>query len=186
MHYLFSFFFFYFLQYWILFSPPDISKTEHHFSFHSAASFFLQLLFIACALSQQNIGHLQNWKLIFWCHIFLPLCTDSLLTHSVKNSSLQCRIPQFDSWVGKIPWRRDRLAIPVFLAFPCGSDGKESTYNMVGLGWITGFGKSPGEGKGYPLQSGLENSMDFTVHGSSKSWTQLSDFHFHFSLFMWF
>ena len=179
-------FFFSFLQYWTLFSPPDISKTEHHFSFHSAASFFLQLLFIACALSQQNIGHLQNWKLIFWCHIFLPLCTDSLITHSVKNSSLQCRIPQFDSWVGKIPWRRDRLAIPVFLAFPCGSDGKESTYNMGGLGWITGFGKSPGEGKGYPLQSVLENSMDFTVHGSSKSWTQLRDFHFHFSLFMWF
>ena len=30
---------------------------------------------------------------------------------------------------------------------------------------IPGLGKSPGEGKGYPLQySGLENSMDCTAH----------------------
>ena len=36
-------------------------------------------------------------------------------------------------------------------------------------------------GIGYPLQcSGLENSMDFIVHGVTKSRTQLSDFHFHF------
>ena len=38
-----------------------------------------------------------------------------------------------------------------------------------------------GEGNSYPLQySGLENSMDFIVHGVTKSWTQLSDFYFHF------
>ena len=27
----------------------------------------------------------------------------------------------FDSWVGKIRWRRDRLPTPVFLSFPCRS-----------------------------------------------------------------
>ena len=44
---------------------------------------------------------------------------------------------------------------------------------------IPGSGRSPGEGKGYPLQySGLENSMDHIVHGVSKSQMQLSDFHF--------
>ena len=32
--------------------------------------------------------------------------------------------------------------------------------------------------------SGLENSMDSIVHGITKSRTQLSDFHFHFSIFM--
>ena len=38
---------------------------------------------------------------------------------------------------------------------------------------------SPGEGKGYPLQySGLENSMDCTVHGVTKSCTWVRDFHF--------
>ena len=35
---------------------------------------------------------------------------------------------------------------------------------------LPGLGRSPGEGKGYPLQySGLENSMDCMVHGATKS-----------------
>ena len=63
--------------------------------------------------------------------------------------------------------------------FPCGSTGKESTRNAGDLGLIPGLARSPGEGKGYPLQySGLDNSMDCVVHGVAKSWTQLSDFHF--------
>ena len=45
---------------------------------------------------------------------------------------------------------------------------------MGDLGLIPGLGRSPGEGKDYPLQySGLENSMDYTVHGVSKSRTRL-------------
>ena len=37
---------------------------------------------------------------------------------------------------------------------------------MGDLGSIPGLGRSPGEGKGYPLQhSGLENSKDYVVHG---------------------
>ena len=64
--------------------------------------------------------------------------------------------------------------------FPCGSAGVESACNVGDLGSILGLGRSLGEGKGYPLQhSGLENSMDCIVHGVAKSWTQLSDFHFH-------
>ena len=63
--------------------------------------------------------------------------------------------------------------------FPCGSAGKESTCNVGVLGLIPGLGRSPGEGKGYPLQySGLEKSMNCIVHGVTKSWTRLSDFHF--------
>ena len=61
-----------------------------------------------------------------------------------------------------------------------GSAGKESVSNAGDLGSIPGLGRSPGEGNGYPLQySGLENSMDCTVHGVTKSQIQLSDFHFH-------
>ena len=60
----------------------------------------------------------------------------------------------------------------------CGSVGKESACNAGHLGSIPGLERSPGEGKGYPLQySGLENSMDCIVHGVSKSWTWLSNFH---------
>ena len=59
----------------------------------------------------------------------------------------------------KIPWRRDRIPTPVFLGFPCSSAGKESACNVGDMGSIPGLGRSPGEGKGYPLQySGLENS----------------------------
>ena len=65
------------------------------------------------------------------------------------------------------------------MSFPCGSAGKESACNVGDLGLIPGLGRSPGEGKGYPLQySGLENSMDHVVHGVTKSRTQLSDFNF--------
>ena len=67
--------------------------------------------------------------------------------------------------------------------FPDSSVGKESTCNAGDPCSITGLGRSIQEGIGYPLQySGLENSMDCTVHGVTKSWTRLSDFHFHFSL----
>ena len=51
-------------------------------------------------------------------------------------------------------------------AFPCDPAGKESASNARDLGSIPGLGRSPGEGKGYPLQySGQENSMDYIVHG---------------------
>ena len=62
--------------------------------------------------------------------------------------------------------------------FPDSSAGKESACNAGDLGSIPGLGRSPGEGKGYPLQySGLENSMDCIVYGVAKSPTRLSDFH---------
>ena len=49
---------------------------------------------------------------------------------------------------------------------------------------IPGLGRSPGEGKGYPLQdSGLESSVDCRVYGVTKSRTRLSDLHFTHCLF---
>ena len=65
--------------------------------------------------------------------------------------------------------------------FPGGSDGKASAYSVGDLGSIPGWGRSPGEGNGNPLQySCLENSMDggawwATPHGVAKSRTRLSD-----------
>ena len=41
----------------------------------------------------------------------------------------------------------------------------ESACNAGDLGLILGLGRSPGEGKGYPLQySGLENFMDSIIN----------------------
>ena len=67
------------------------------------------------------------------------------------------------------------------LGFPGSSDSKEFARNAGDPGLIPGLGRSPGEGNDYPLQySCLENSMDrgawqTTVHGVTKSQTQLSD-----------
>ena len=65
----------------------------------------------------------------------------------------------------------------MFLGFPCGSAGKESACTAGDLGSIPGLGRSPGEGKGHPLQySGLENSVNCIVLGVTKSRTQLTYF----------
>ena len=58
--------------------------------------------------------------------------------------------------------------------FPGSPDGKVSACNAGDPGLIPGFGRSPGEGKGYPLQySGLQNPMhrgtwQATVHGVAR------------------
>ena len=62
--------------------------------------------------------------------------------------------------------------------FPAGSAGKESARSAGDLGLISGLGRSPGEGKGYPLQySSLKNFIDCIVHEATKNQTCLSDFH---------
>ena len=98
----------------------------------------------------------------------------SLVTQLAKN--LLARQESY-SWVGKIPWRRDRLPTAIFLGFPGGSGGKESTFNAGDMDSIPGLGRSPGGGHGNPLPySCLENPMDrgawqATVRGVSKSAT---------------
>ena len=84
----------------------------------------------------------------------------SLIAQLVKNPPAMQETPV--RFLGQEdPLEKDRLPTPVFLGFPYGSAGKESTCNVGDLGSIPGLGRSPEEGKGYPLQySGLENSMD--------------------------
>ena len=66
--------------------------------------------------------------------------------------------------------------LQIFLGFPCGSVGKESACNVGDLGSIPGLGERlltpvfwPGEFHGLYCPWG------------SKSWTWLSNFHFHFT-----
>ena len=56
---------------------------------------------------------------------------------------LHCRSPRFHSWVGKMPWRRDRLPTPVLLGCPYGSVGKESAYNAGEPGFAPWVGEIP-------------------------------------------
>ena len=76
---------------------------------------------------------------------------------------------------GGIWWPLCLLTLEKEMAtFPCGPAGKESVYNAGDLGSSPGSGRSPGEGKGYPLRySGLEKPMDSIVHGVAKSRTRL-------------
>ena len=73
------------------------------------------------------------------------------------------------------------IMLSVFPIFLCDSVGKESALNAGDQGSVPEMGRSPGEGNDNPLQYFcLENSMDrgswwATVHGVTKSWTQLSD-----------
>ena len=68
----------------------------------------------------------------------------------------------------------------LIIGFPDSSVGKEFACNAGDLGSIPVLGRSPGEGKGCPLQySGLENSMECIVHRVANSWTCLGIFHFH-------
>ena len=77
--------------------------------------------------------------------------------------------------------------IPIFTwGFPSGSAGKESACSVGDLGSMPGLGRSPEEGKSYPLQySGLENSMNCIVHGVAKSRTWPNDFHIYLIFWCW-
>ena len=112
---------------------------------------------------------------LYWI-IRMMMVRASLIAQLVENPPAM-QETQFNSWVRKISWGRDRLPTPVFLGFPCGSAGKEFGCNVCS---VPGLGRFSGEGKGYLIQySSLENSMGYVVHGVTKNQTGLSNFHFH-------
>ena len=56
------------------------------------------------------------------------------------------------------------MAVLLYSWLPWWLSGKESACNAGDPGSIPGWGRSPGEGNGYPLQySGLENPTDREV-----------------------
>ena len=75
----------------------------------------------------------------------------------------------------------------MIMGFPGGSDSEESACSAGDPGSIPGWGRSPGEGNGNPLQcscpgiSRTEEPGGGKVHGVTKSRTRLSDKHSHFS-----
>ena len=128
----------------------------------------------------------SKWKIVFskhsssiWSSLGAQLVKNP---HAIRETwvwSLDWEDPRFNSWDGKIHWRRDRLPTPVFLGFPGGSAGKESVHSAGDLGLIPGLGRSSGEEKGHPLQySGLENFRDYIYimekamapHSSTLAW----------------
>ena len=94
-----------------------------------------------------------------WWYICRIMCAFlyTLITQLLKNLPAM-QETWFDSWVEKIHWRRDSLPTAVSLGFPWGSANKESECSAGDLGLISGLRRSPGEGKGYPLQRGHKES----------------------------
>ena len=128
----------------------------------------------------ENVIQLNSEKISNWHNENNHYITRaSLIAQLVKNPPAMQETP--DQLLGQEkPLEKGRLLTLVFLGFPCGSAGKESACNAGDLGLILGLERLPWR-REYPLQySGLENPMDYTVHGVAKSRTQLSDFHFHY------
>ena len=90
---------------------------------------------------------------------------------------MQCRRPRLDSWVRKIPWRRDRLPTPVSLGFPDGSAGKESACNVETLACYLGW-EDPLEER----KATHSSIFAWRIPPTVKSRTRLSSFRFHFFL----
>ena len=68
------------------------------------------------------------------------------------------------------PLQEGQVAHSSILGFPGDLADKESTCNVGDLGSIPGLGRSPEEGKGYPLQYfALENPMDYSPGGHKES-----------------
>ena len=81
----------------------------------------------------------------------------SLVTQLVKNLPAMQETPV--RFLGcEDPLEKGQATHANILGLPCGSAGKEFTYNVGDLGSIPGLGRSPGEGNSYPLQySGLRS-----------------------------
>ena len=80
--------------------------------------------------------------------------------------------------LGSIRFVGERISYP--LQYSWASVGAQLVKNLPAIQetWVPGLGRCPGEGEVYPLHSSdLENSMDCIVHGVTKSWTWLVDFH---------
>ena len=169
-------------------SHPPSSPSPPAFNLSKSGSFQMSQLFSS---GGQSIGvsastsvlpmNIQDWFPLGWTG-WISLQSKGL-SRVFSSTTVQKHQTGdwFDSWIGKICWRRDRLPTPVFLGFLCGSAGKESACNAGDMGLIPRSGRSPGEWKGHPPQhSGLENSMDCIVHGVA-AYSKCSVFLFFFS-----
>ena len=126
------------------------------FSLHSACWSLCSLL-CTCTVRGQSV--LYVWILSIFVATtspkFFPLISHdsyslkyyhywaSLIAQLVKNLPAMGET-RFDPWVRKIPWRRYRLPTPVFLGFPGGSAGRESTCNAGDLDSIPELERLPG------------------------------------------
>ena len=109
-------------------------------------------------------------------------CKESDTTEWLSLSPIQWEIRKKSPYLAKIikqcllsPW-----------GFPVGSDSKQSSCNVRDPGLTPGSGRSPREGMAThsSILAWRTPRTKVTAHELSKSQTQLSDWHFHFSVFI--
>ena len=147
-----------------------------HFSLVSA--FLRYLILPMLAFSQKQIhlcSKVFSWIIkSFGAVIFF---SNNSIKAPENHATQDCLFTEsaVDSWITLVWTARVHL----YVGFPGGSAGKESACKAGDLGSISGLGRPPGEGNGYPLQcSGLEHSMDCIERGVTESRARLSGFTF--------
>ena len=142
---------------------------------------------MACSLQGSSVCGIFQERVLEWGAITVP--ANLVTEENNKGSGYNLHIPRLLFYRHPFKFRvvlllhieYEGLHIEYLKDVPGGSDGKESACSAGDLYSISGSGRSPGEGNGYPLQySCLENFMtigawEATVHGATKSQTQLSD-----------
>ena len=134
------------------------------------------------SMGAQRVGH--NWP-TFTHFVFLDYSARGLLSLSLEHITLSSFL------LSPLPYNLSFIEFHVSTGLSqCLSSKKKSTRSAEGACWRSGFdpwvGKIPWGRKWQPTLVFLHgDSMDrgawqATVHGVTKSRTQLSDFHFHF------
>ena len=148
-------------------SPPTFNLSQHQGLF-SVSQFFPsggQSIGVSATASVLPVN-IQDWFPLGWTGLI------SLHSKGLSRVFSKTTVQKQQFFVTK--------------GFPDGSASKESAHNVRCLGSIPGLGRSPGKGKGCPLQySRLENSMDCIIQGVAKNRTGLRDFHFPFCIGHW-
>ena len=125
-------------------------------------------------LKLRNGGRvMQDWTLNLWIW-----CCPRV--HSVRTELTACGAGKPTPW--NWSWNCRHLLTPVFLGFPGGSGGKESTCNVGDWVWSLGWQDPLEEGMATPSvlfqdsgESPWTEEPGVLVHGIAKSWTRLSD-----------
>ena len=106
-------------------SPPRRENRTGVFKFHSLSTDRTvhpseTAIYVCHSLSTDHTVHLSEMA-IYVCHLFwflffiLSIANRIKVWLSGKEPACQCKRLEFDSWVRKIPWRREWQPTPVFL-----------------------------------------------------------------------
>ena len=89
-----------------------MSRDEWAVQFSSVQSLSCVRLFVIpwTAAHQASLSITNSWSLLKLTSIELVMPSN----HLILRILLQRARPGFDPWVGKIPWKRERLPTPVF------------------------------------------------------------------------